>query len=249
MTALPTTGTFTQVDPSHVAAVGPAAAILFARISWRAQATGEWTATRAEMAAETGLSPAMIRTAVDVLREREWVATRRVSVLDSTLIWSPIYAGQPEKADSTSRDGESRMTPPAESAIPSLETGKTDTPTPAGALFDAPPLRSVPTPSELDAEFARFWELYPRRTAKKAARAAYGKARRTTSVQAIATGLRAQLPSLQAREPQYVPHPTTWLNQGRWEDDVQPVTAGPRTDPFASPGAPLPPPRGRELYA
>jgi hypothetical protein len=89
----------------------------------------------------------------------------------------------------------------------------------------------VPSPAELDAEFARFWELYPRKTGKKAARTAYGRARRDATVQQIATGLRAQLPSMRERveagEAQYVPHPTTWLNQGRWDDEVRRET-GPR---------------------
>lgn len=135
-----------MVDPSHVAAVGPAAAILFARIVYRAGDAGEWRATREHLAAETGLTAAMIRTAVDVLRRREWVATRRTSTLDSTLIWSPIFAGQAERSDPPSRDSENRTPPPAISAIPSIETGKDLPPTPSGegGLFTPPVLTVVP---------------------------------------------------------------------------------------------------------
>ena len=147
MTALPASGTFAMVDPEHVAAVGPAAAILFARLTWRAQKTGEWRATRSEIAAETGLSLAMIRTAVEVLRRHQWIETRRTSTLDSTLIWTPILPGQPERLDPQSRDSGSSTPPLAESAIPSYETGRDNPPSspPDGALF-APPLRSVPDP-------------------------------------------------------------------------------------------------------
>jgi hypothetical protein len=137
VTALPSSGTFAMVDPSHVAAVGPAAAILFARIAWRAKDAGEWRATRGELAGETGLTAAMIRTAVDVLREHGWVATRRTSTLDSTLIWEPVFAGQAQRLIPLSRDGEISIPPLAESAIPSIETGKTiSTPRPLRVVGD-----------------------------------------------------------------------------------------------------------------
>lgn len=118
------------------------------------------------------------------------------------------------------------------------------TPTEDGALFGSTPVVAPAakglTESDLDAEFAKFWEHYPRHTGKKAARAAYARARRSADVRAIAQGLLRQLPSLRDTDPKYVPHPTTWLNQGRWEDEVQPAAVGQdvgyippaRTDPF-----------------
>lgn len=113
-----------MVDPTHVAAVGPAAAILYARILWRSQEDGEWVATRATLAAETGLTPHMIRTAVQVLRDHEWVQTRRVSADDATLVWRPIHAGQADMVDSTPPPGEIHHTPPVDSTISSYETDR-----------------------------------------------------------------------------------------------------------------------------
>lgn len=259
MTALPASGSFAMVDPTHVAAVGPAAAILFARITWRAeQSSGSWRATIRTLVDETGLTPKMIRTASRVLRDSGWVVTERTSPDDATLIWKPsVSAGQADSAQSAPPPAQSGGTPPAQSAISSFETGRDNPLPPDGGLFgppDAPPLRSVPTPAELDAEFARFWSLYPRRTGKKAARTAYGRARRTATVQAIATGLRAQLPSMAATDPAYLPHPTTWLNQGRWEDELlpaarRPAVASPDETYDPSYAAALPPPPKRDLYA
>ena len=146
MTALPASGTFAMVDPEHVAAVGPAAAILFARLTWRAQKTGEWRATRSEIAAETGLSLAMIRTAVEVLRRHQWIETRRTSTLDSTLIWTPILPGQPERLDPQSRDSGSSTPPLAESAIPSYETDRDNPPSSPPWTPEDPPVDAGRTP-------------------------------------------------------------------------------------------------------
>lgn len=77
--------------------------------------------------------------------------------------------------------------------------------------------------AETDPDFEAFWSEYPRKTAKAAAAKAYAKARKTTDADALASGLRASVAHWTATrtEPQYVPHATTWLNQGRWEDDTQ----------------------------
>lgn len=69
--------------------------------------------------------------------------------------------------------------------------------------------------------FADFWSLYPRRVAKRAAAKAWEREMRAgTSADDILTGLRRQLAYLNSREVQFIPHPTTWLNQGRWDDEV-----------------------------
>lgn len=71
----------------------------------------------------------------------------------------------------------------------------------------------------IDAWFAEFWELYPRKTAKAAAqKAAKSKATSQTARDEILAGLRAHLPTLAARDPQYIPHASTWLNGERWRD-------------------------------
>lgn len=65
------------------------------------------------------------------------------------------------------------------------------------------------------AGFAEWWEEYPRKDAKDAARKAYAKARkRGASAADLLTGLRLYPFS---PDVQFVPHPATWLNQGRHE--------------------------------
>jgi hypothetical protein len=69
--------------------------------------------------------------------------------------------------------------------------------------------------------FAIFWAAYPRKVGKIAAEKAFAKAARAAgNPEAVLAGLaRATF----AADPQYVPHPATWLNQGRWADEPDPA--------------------------
>jgi uncharacterized protein YdaU (DUF1376 family) len=82
-----------------------------------------------------------------------------------------------------------------------------------------------PTPSESPSsgvDFDDFWAAYPRKVGKDAARKAFASALKRASVADIAAGLNAaRWPS----ERQFIPHPATWLNAGRWQDD--PTDAAP----------------------
>lgn len=83
----------------------------------------------------------------------------------------------------------------------------------------SPKIKSIKTLRD-DPEFDTFWQEYPRKTAKEAARKAWAGARARVGAEAILTGLRAAVWPLEAR---FIPHPATWLNQGRWDDQPAPV--------------------------
>ena len=84
------------------------------------------------------------------------------------------------------------------------------------------PPASKPTPNQFD----HFWEWYPRKVGKEAARKAWDKARTKTDQLTIIEGLeRYRLdPNLPAKE--FIPHPSTWLNEGRWDDEPLPARGG-----------------------
>jgi hypothetical protein len=75
-----------------------------------------------------------------------------------------------------------------------------------------------------DPWFASFWDAYPRRTGKGAARKAFAAAVAAGAdpqvIVATASAYGDRCHQLQ-KEPQFVPHPATWLNQERWEDDEE----------------------------
>jgi hypothetical protein len=92
------------------------------------------------------------------------------------------------------------------------------------ALLAAPPKRTRAKAPLEDPWFAAFWELYPRRTGKGAARKAYVTAVTSgVSPQAINDAAASYADRCQAlqKEPQFIPHPATWLNQERWDDDEE----------------------------
>lgn len=68
--------------------------------------------------------------------------------------------------------------------------------------------------------FEEFWRLYPAKVGKAAARKAFPRAVQVAGgdPDEIVFGLKARL-HLFPNEPQFIPNPATWLNQGRWEDD------------------------------
>ena len=82
--------------------------------------------------------------------------------------------------------------------------------------------------------FAEFWERYPRRIGKAAARKAYVKALKVASHDEIMLGLSQQISSLASREQQFIPHPSTWLNQERWNDDQEQPARNKHTDADAA---------------
>lgn len=78
--------------------------------------------------------------------------------------------------------------------------------------------------SEYSDSFNRFWEIYPRKTAKKEAYKAWKKINPNNEL--LVKVLRAvdcQRTSRdwQREDGRYIPHASTWLNQGRWEDEIR----------------------------
>ncbi|HWO69646.1 MAG TPA: hypothetical protein VNP94_02680, partial [Actinomycetota bacterium] len=73
-------------------------------------------------------------------------------------------------------------------------------------------------------DFEAFYRRYPRRVGRLAALRAWTSALKRASAAEIMAGLERQLPELARREPKYIPHPATWLNQGRWQDETDTET-------------------------
>jgi hypothetical protein len=73
----------------------------------------------------------------------------------------------------------------------------------------------------LRANFDRFWAVYPRKVGKDAAFSVWQ--RRHPDVEVILAAVQAQAPLWD--DPKFIPHPRTWLSQGRWLDEL-PVNGG-----------------------
>jgi hypothetical protein len=84
----------------------------------------------------------------------------------------------------------------------------------------APP--SARNSEGMDLYWRAFWQAYPRKVGKRAAKQAWDKAlRRGADAAVIVAGARRYAADAN-RDDQYTAHPTTWLNRDGWEDEAEP---------------------------
>lgn len=77
--------------------------------------------------------------------------------------------------------------------------------------------------SERDAMFDQFWTRYPKKVAKPAAEKAWHKINPSPDLlAAILAGIECQKSSAQWMSDggKFIPHPSTWLSERRWEDEA-----------------------------
>lgn len=72
--------------------------------------------------------------------------------------------------------------------------------------------------------FDAFWDLYPRKVNKKKSKEKFLKICKDEKIfNSIMRGLKKQMKSVEWQNDggKYIPHPTTWLNGERWQDEVK----------------------------
>ena len=95
------------------------------------------------------------------------------------------------------------------------------------ALVDASEIQTAPKPkrkpeADYANDFDEWYAGYPLKVSKKAARRAYEKARKEgTTREELLEGLERSKRSWEnsGTEKRYIPHPSTWLNKGKWDDE------------------------------
>lgn len=72
----------------------------------------------------------------------------------------------------------------------------------------------------IENEFDTFWQAYPKKVGKGAAEKAWQKMK--PNLATVLTAVEGQKSSEQWSKDsgKFIPHPTTWINQRRWEDEV-----------------------------
>lgn len=83
---------------------------------------------------------------------------------------------------------------------------------------------TCPSGDAQEADFEAFWKAYPKKVAKKKAYQAFKKIKTPVSVLVEAVEKQKKSEQWMRDHGQYIPFPTTWLNQERWitEDDEEP---------------------------
>lgn len=146
--------------------------------------------------------------------------------------WSNTYeAGDPYTPGSNitttveELDDSERMEVPVTTVEAPVETVEAETPTPVPAVpAPAKKTKKSSTPARVESDFLDFYAAYPRHVGKEAARRAFEKAVKAgTPAAEIVEGARryAAATTAAGTETRYVAHPATWLNAGRWSDDME----------------------------
>lgn len=84
-------------------------------------------------------------------------------------------------------------------------------------------------PKEYIDRFEDFWNVYPKKVARKKAHEAWKRVTRKHNRQMLIEAAQAYRDDPN-RDPEFTLNPTTWMNQERWEDEVEkPKPSGPVT--------------------
>lgn len=99
----------------------------------------------------------------------------------------------------------------------------------AAALYVHPQIEDLlnkrpATKATTAAQFEQFWKLYPRKVAKANAKRSWLRLVKTDDQAKVvikALGVQINANEWLSKDIQFVPHAATWLNQQRWEDEVE----------------------------
>lgn len=75
--------------------------------------------------------------------------------------------------------------------------------------------------SPLENDFERFWNSYPKKVGKPYARQVFMKKVKHNDMPSLLEGLERYKGSKQWKDSQYIPNPSTFINQERWKDEVK----------------------------
>lgn len=208
------------------------ALLVLLALAGRANASGYCFPSHQTIAREARCSPASVKRAIGELITAGFVSTEhRIRPGDGGYT-SNGYAvnlnpsGAVAHSELSPQDGSSpraipQLTvsyPPAHSELAEEEPdeeepGEEHTPSRAAA-------RGV-----LEAAWTTFWEMYPRHVGKQDAKKAFEKAARTVDPETIVDAAARFASDPNLPEKQFIPHPGTWLRQGRWDDEPLPPRA------------------------
>lgn len=94
--------------------------------------------------------------------------------------------------------------------------------TPMSADTSIEPSKNYPSSDASSDWFDEFWESYPRKVGKRDASTVFRRLMRlgdSPSKDRVLGAVEAL--KAEGREMRFIPHPATWLRQGRWDDEIQ----------------------------
>lgn len=133
-------------------------------------------------------------------------------------------------SSTTSRDGVSSSAP--RGVVQRADGVSSTTPEPSSNHPEPSPPSAVAPVLSIDQAFEAFYGKYPRKVGKPAAKRAWKVAIKRDGIDAIRAGFKAWVKHWadDKIEEQFIPHPATWLNQARYNDQPPVGQAGARAD-------------------
>lgn len=77
--------------------------------------------------------------------------------------------------------------------------------------------------NNISCAFEEWYDLYHRRVGKKNAQKAYKKAMEDIDHESLVRRTKEFANAVEGKEQRFIPHPSTWLNRGGWDDDFEGV--------------------------
>lgn len=182
---------------------------------------GDYATSVAGICDFLGITTRQCRTALSVLEKLEIVAiktTNRGSII-SLVNWHRYQ--EERQADDKQSDKQTTNERQTNDKPIEQEVKNINTPTLSSLRSE----RASPTAKTFPQEFLDFWSAYPKKTGKDAAYRAWQtkkRERRLPAIDDLLEAVRKAKASSQWQEDggKYIPNPSTWLNQGRWEDEA-----------------------------
>lgn len=173
--------------------------------------TGQVLTGRKSLSEDTGLSEQQVRTAVKKLLKTGEISTSKSTNRFSIITICNYNAYQSLKTDINQQPNQQATSKQPQTRIKELKNiTNTHQKPPKGGGYSA--------------DFLAFWEAYPRKVGKGAAYTVWKRIKPVNgTIQQILDAVACQRKTDQWKKDggQFIPHPTTWLNQRRWEDEIQ----------------------------
>lgn len=130
---------------------------------------------------------------------------------------------------------------PSPSPSPLLQPPKATSPHGEDIIATPKPKKIAASKSDIDAWFTEWYDLYPVKKDRQAARTKYETVVKRVGRQTLLDGLRRFLAHLEENPDTFIKYPATWLNKGCWEDEYDQPRL--KLASNVGPWTPEPPPR------
>ena len=175
---------------------------------------GELLTGRKQLSVETGLAESTIEKILNLFKSEHQIEQQKTNKfrLISIINWEDYQSNEQEKEQQRNNKGTTKEQ--------QRNTNKND----KNDKNEKKDIYTSPRLSARDSEFEKFWTEYPRKVGKRSAKKKWDLLIRSSELtEKVFRALAAQKKSDQWQQNggQFIPHPSTWLNQGRWEDEIE----------------------------